>query len=341
MSDFHPCCPPPTGLVRPVRVDPAGLTGPTRGAAAGPSWRHSSHGLVVPADVPLTVEQRILEAAVRLPPGAMVTGWAALRLAGAAWFDGLAPGGRTPQPVPVLLPHASRIRGPGVLVERTRGALPPAIGRYGIPCAPGEVALLHEARRVGSPQRAGVMVDMALAARVVDLDALRVLASRRRQPDAVAYALERACGECRSPKESEMLQVWEGGLGFPRPLMNRQVLDLSGRVIAVVDLLDDESGTCGEYNGAAHRSRERQRRDEARADALRDVGLELFVLVAGDPERVWRERMHSARRRARWLPPDQRRWRVGAFVPAPPLVEDDEDQAVLDAMMLEHYRSLG
>jgi hypothetical protein len=337
MSDFHPCCPPPTGLVRPVRVDPDGLTGPTRGAAAGPRWRRSSHGLVVPADVPLTAEQRIVEAAVRLQSGAMVTGWAALRLAGAAWFDGLAADGRTPQPVPVLLPHAARIRGPGVLVERTRGALPGPVERYGIPCAPSEVALLHEARRASTRRRAGVMVDMALAARAVDLDALRALASRRRQPDAVAYALERACGECRSPKESEMLQVWEGGLGLPRPLMNRRVLDLSGRVIAVVDLLEAESGTCGEYNGASHRSRERQRRDEERADALRDVGLELFVLVAGDPERVWRERMQSARKRALWLPPGQRRWRVGAFVPAPPL--RDEDEAALDAMMLEHHRS--
>lgn len=89
-----------------------------------------------------------------------------------------------------------------------------------------------------------------------------------------------------------MLQAWEGELGFPRPLMNREVLDLSGRVIAVVDLLDVDSGTYGEYNGASHRSRERHRRDEARADALRRAGLEGFVLVAGDSERVWREPMH-------------------------------------------------
>ena len=39
-----------------------------------------------------------------------------------------------------------------------------------------------------------------------------------------------------------MLQVWEGELDLPRPLMNREVLDLAGRVIAVVDLLDVESG---------------------------------------------------------------------------------------------------
>jgi hypothetical protein len=338
VDDFHPCCRAPTGLVRPVRVDPEGRSGPRRGTAAGPSWRTSSHGLVVPAEVPQTVEQRILEAAVRMPEGGMVTGWGALRLAGAAFFDGLAPGTRRSLPVPVLLPHTSRIRGPGVLVERTRGRLPGAVVRHGIPCVPAEAALLHELRRARSERVAGVMVDMALAARVVDLERLRDVASWRRPSAVVAYALRRACAECRSPKESEMLQVWEGDLDLPRPQMNREVLDLSGRVIAVVDLLEVDSGTYGEYNGASHRSRERQRRDEARADALRRAGLEGFVLVAGDSERVWRERMQSARARARWLPEDRRRWRPGRFVPAPPL--PDADEAAFEAIMLEHHRSL-
>lgn len=338
MSDFHPRCPPPTGLVRPVRVDPDGISGPTRGAAAGPRWRTSSHGLLVPANAPRSVEQRVLEAAVRLPGGAMVTGWAALRLAGAAWFDGLAADGRTSLPVPVLLPHTSRIRSSGVVVTRTRHGLPEAVVRFGVPCAPAELALVHEMRRATSARRAGVAVDMALAARVVDLGRLREVATAQGGlPGAVSYALERACAECRSPKESEMLQVWEADLGFPRPLMNREVLDLAGRVIAVVDLLEEQSGTYGEYNGGAHRSRERQRRDEERADALRGVGLEGFVLVAGDSERVWRERMQSARARASWLPEERRRWRLGDFVPAPPL--PDPDEAAFEAFMLEHYRS--
>ena len=335
--DFHPCCPAPRGLVRPVRIDPDGLTGPRRGTAAGPSWRTSSYGLVVPASVPLTVEQRICEAAARLPEQGMVTGWGALRLAGAAYFDGLPPDGRRPLPVPVLLPHTSRIRGPGLRVERTRGRLPVQVVRHGIPCVPSEAALLHELRRAVSARRAGVMVDMALAAQVVDLGQLREEARRLTLPAAASYALARACAECRSPKESEMLQVWETDLGLPRPLMNREVLDLSGRRIAVVDLLEVDSGTYGEYNGAAHRSRERQRRDEARADALRDVGLEGFVLVAGDSERVWQSRMRSARARALWLPAGERRWQPGRFVPAPPLV--DPDEAALDAIMLEHHRS--
>lgn len=92
------------------------------------------------------------------------------------------------------------------------------------------------------------MVDMALAAGVVGLGRLHEVASVRRLPDAAAYALQRACAECRSPKESEMLQVWQAELGFPR------------------------------------------------------------------------------------------RWRLGQFVPAPPL--PDAEEAAVDAIMLEHYRSL-
>ncbi|QWZ08552.1 hypothetical protein KRR39_01370 [Nocardioides panacis] len=82
--------------MHPVTLDPDGVSGPTRGAARGRAWRRSSHGLYVPAsaddDLP---EQRIVEQAARLPPGGAVTGWAACRLHGAAFFDGLHTDGRT------------------------------------------------------------------------------------------------------------------------------------------------------------------------------------------------------------------------------------------------------
>jgi len=343
MHDWHPRCPPPAGLVRPVPVDPAGLVGPTRGQAAGPRWRRTSRGLHVPADVPATAEQRILEAAARLPDSGMVTGWAALRMAGASYFDGTGPRQGALRPVPVLLPHSVRLRSAGLLVERTRRCLPPSVGRYGVPCAPAAVALLHELHRAVSDRSAGVMVDMALAAGVVDLRTTAALADGRHPlRPAASYALARACPDCRSPKESELMQVWEVDAGFPRPLMNREVLDARGRVVAVVDLLEAESGTYGEYNGASHRSRERQRRDEARAADLRALGLEGFVVVAGDSHRVWLERMRAARDRAGWLPEDRRAWRVGRTVRTPALPDSAAlpDEAALDAIMLEHYRAL-
>ncbi|WP_416954570.1 hypothetical protein ACNKF0_20100 [Nocardioides sp. T5] len=296
----------------------------------------------MPADTPRTPEQRAYEVGVRLRPGtALLTGWAALRLAGASYFEGLDDDRRTPLPVPVLMKHEARIRSPEVIVERTRLPLPRAARLVGVACVPGELALLHEVRRAVSARRAGVMVDMALAAGVVDLDRLREAArAQQRLPAAASYALARACAECRSPRESDMLQVWESVAGFPRPLMNREVRDLSGRLLAVVDLLDVEAGVCGEFNGAAHRSASRQSRDEKRHASLRGVGLETFAVVGSDPERVQVERMAAARDRAAWAPPGKRRWQVGAFVPAPPLVVRDAHEAERDAVMLEHYAAL-
>jgi hypothetical protein len=299
-------------------------------------------GWHVPADTARTPEQRAYEVGVRLRPGtALLTGWAALRLAGVNYFEGLDEDRRTPLPVPVLMTHGARLRNPEVIVERTRLPLPRAVLRAGVPCVPSELALLHEVRRAVSVRCAGVMVDMALAAGVVDLGRLHEAArDQRRLPPAAAYALERACAECRSPRESDMLQVWESVARFPRPLMNREVRDLSGRLLAVVDLLDVEAGVCGEFNGAAHRSAARQSRDEKRHALLRGVGLETFTVVGSDSERVQVERMTAARARAAWAPPDERRWRVGSFVPAPPLVIPDPHEVERDAVMIEHYAAL-
>jgi hypothetical protein len=338
---WHPRCPPPTGLVLPVRRLGPGRSGPTPGAVRGSAWVQVAQGWHVPAGTPRTPEQRTFEVGSRLPTDGLVTGWAALRLAGASYFEGLAGDRRTPLPVPVLLPHHARLRGPEVRVERTRLPLPAAVWRWGVPCVPGELALLHEVRRAATARLAGVMVDMALAAGVVDLARLREAArAQRRLPAGAAYALDRACGECRSPRESDMLQVWESVAGFPRPLMNREVRDLSGRLLAVVDLLDVEAGVCGEFNGAAHRSAARQSRDEKRHAALRGVGLETFAVVGSDSVRVQVERMTAARARAAWAAPYERRWQVGAFVPAPTLVVPDEEEAARDQIMLDHYADL-
>jgi hypothetical protein len=124
-----------------------------------------------------------------------------------------------------------------------------------------------------------------------------------------------------------MMLTWRLDAGFPPPLMNREVLDSAGRRLAVVDLLDAESGAYGEYDGEAHRNRARHRRDVERAEALREVGLEGFTIVAGDSVAVQVARMRAARRRALWLPEGSRPWRVGRHVPmsqlARPLTSDE------------------
>src|SRR5687768_17306817 len=81
---FEPRCSPPEELFLPRRVDPTGARGPTRGQAAGAGWRRVGPDAYVPASADPTVpEQRIVEATAHLDERGAVTGWAALRAAGA------------------------------------------------------------------------------------------------------------------------------------------------------------------------------------------------------------------------------------------------------------------
>lgn len=329
MEPWFPLCPPVFGLISPVRA--GGEDGPTPDETRGPNWRAPSHGLHVPANVDVSIDQRIIEAGARLPARGMVTGWAALRLAGAAYFEG------RQRDVPVLLPHASRIRAPGVEVRRTRLPLPTPEVRYGVPCAPLAVALVHELRLERDFRALVVMIEMALLARVVTREDVReVLESTRRMHTRHFDALDLATGECRSPPEVRMMLTWLLDARFGKPLMNREVLDLDGRLLAVVDLLDVESGSYGEYDGEAHRGRARHRRDVERAEVLRDVGLESFTIVAGDSSDVQVQRMAAARRRALWLPEGERRWQLGKHVPMKnlmrPLTSEESELLRLEGM---------
>jgi hypothetical protein len=145
---WEPVCPEPLGLVRPVRVDPTGVTGPTKAQAAGDDWRQTSWGFHVPADTRSDLpEQRILEQSVRLPAGGVVTGWAASRLHRAGLLDGLAPDGVTRLPVPLALGVSGRIRGDSRIVRLHEPlAASDRTLRYGIPCAVIERAVFDGMR---------------------------------------------------------------------------------------------------------------------------------------------------------------------------------------------------
>ena len=61
-----------------------------------------------------------------------------------------------------------------------------------------------------------------------------------------------------------MKLVWVRHAGLPYPLVNQPVFDLSGNLMGIADLFDPQLGVVGEYDGAAHKARERHRRDVAR-----------------------------------------------------------------------------
>lgn len=314
--EWSPCLARSAPVTWPCPVDPTGIAGPTRGEAGGPRWRRTSKGRYVPAAVDGTrPEQRVVEAYARTDGAGAVTGWAALRLHGAAYFDG---GG---SPVP-LVEGRSRLRStPQVRVLRARLCEDQVVTRRGVRCTVPERALRDHLAGTDDLRKAVVAIDMAVAAGITSRRRLREALPRRW--DA---ALDLADEHSASPQESRLRLVWQLDAGWARPLVNRDVLALDGRFLGRPDLLDADRGIVGEYDGAAHRDRARHRRDVRREDLFRRAGLE-YVEVVGDDLRhpaLVVERMEAAAARAGRLP---RRWQLG---PAPVPLDDRLDHR--DAM---------
>ncbi len=318
MADpWSPTCPPPRGLVRPVRMDPAGVDGPTRGEARGRAWRRVGQGWYLPSSASGQVEQRILEASVRLSSGGAVTGWAACRLYGGGFFDGLGRDGRTPLPVPLVIGPGRRVRSaPGIAVSYERVDAAEIELRHGIPCAVADRAVFDAMRSADGVREAVVAFDMAAAAGLTSIRRLSAYAARRGGWRGVARArsaLALASEHSRSPAETRMRLVWLLDAELPVPLVNWPVLDLSGHLLAIADLLDPAAGLVCEYDGADHRSAARHTSDVRREDRLRRAGLEYVTVTGGDmtDRRLVADRILATRSRALWLPPDQRSWRPG------------------------------
>jgi hypothetical protein len=302
----------PQDLVWPERVGSGEPCGLTRGRATGPRWRRTSPGLFVPVAVPRSPEQRIIEVAAGLRGAAMVTGWAALRVWGGGFFDGLDSTMR-PMPVPVLVDHSQR---PASDRERTvlrDRALPRRRLAHGIPCASPERALLDAMRLATSEREAVVAIDMALAAGLTTW--ARVRAEWEEQPRRVGAARVRfglawAQDRSRSPWETRLRLLWVLDAGLPTPLVNREVRRLDGRPIGVPDLLDPGTGLVAEYDGALHRDRSRHRRDNTRRERFVEAGLEPVTVVAGDPASQIVARLRAAHARAAARPASPRAWIV-------------------------------
>lgn len=313
-GEWSPRCSIPAGLAPPVRVDPAGVTGPTRRQAQGPHWRRCASALYVPSSVSTQpVEQHILEQGARLRTDGAVSGWAALRWRGAAYFDGSTPGGGARLAVPLLIPGGFLRPDPRTLV--LRGQLAPSEWSVvaGLPCTTVQRALFDEVVRRASLRAAVVAIDMTAAAELISVDLFARYLEQCRSRNGVVLA-RAACllaiDESWSPQETWMRLCWVLDAELPPPRCNPPVFGTDGRFLGTPDLFDEEAGVVGEYQGAIHRDRARHRHDIRREELFRDHGLEYFEVVAGelaDGATVPR-RMRRVRSRAKFLPPESRAW---------------------------------
>lgn len=278
-------------LVRPVRIDPAGKVGPTRGQVAGKGWRRTSRGFYLPARYAAdTPEQRIVEAAVVLGAHDAVTGWAALRWLGAEAFDGLeawtSSGQRLDRERPVpLLVDDHRVDPPrGAFITAERRQLDDRRVVDGLP-------VTHPLRSVCFEMRlAPTLVE---AVKIFDAAAQSDLVSKQ---EAETYVVRLAgwtgVGRCReaialgdentwSRMETEMRLLWRD-IGLVDVVTNHPVFDAAGNHIGTPDLLDLDHGVVGEYDGALHLEGKQRAKDIRREGAFRRVGLEYVTMVAAD-----------------------------------------------------------
>ena len=140
-----------------------------------------------------------------------MTGWAALRLHGGSFFDGLARDGAPAS--------RSRSRPTANASDRSRPAwcedrIPPdeVVVIHGIRCTTVERALYDEMQRIGEVREMAVAVGAACAAQLTSVKRMRLYASTRRwyrDVRLVKEAVEMSVEDCRSPQEDRFRQLWE------------------------------------------------------------------------------------------------------------------------------------
>jgi hypothetical protein len=262
------------------------------------------------------VEQRIVEAAAVLPSSGGVTGWAGLRWQGGLWFSGLAADTITQLPV-TLASMVCDIRPvPGIAVSAERLDPTELTEMDGLRLTTALRSVTFEMRYARSVRSAVVAADMAMYADLVSRGELAAWAVSNRGWTGcprLREALPLTDENSWSPQETLSLRLpWILDAGLPRPLTNRPVFDRDGRHIGTPDLLDEEAGVAGEYDGPLHLAGERRGRDVRREAEFRRVGLETFVVTGADAADPMGAvlRMRQARARARFEAPSRRAWTV-------------------------------
>lgn len=288
-------------LVGPVRIDPVGRTGPTRGQARGRHWRRTSHGFYVPAHVETTPDQRIVEAAAVLRGDEAVTGWAGLRWQGAAWFDGTA--GRVDVRDVPLLVRRDRAAPPGAVVSQ-EFLHPDDIELVdGVPVTHPVRSVVHEMRYAMTLGDAVIALDMACYSDLVSIAEVSAYVAELGPVTAIQQARDAlALGDENSwsPRETALRGVWTRRAGLSRPLCNRPVFTLDGRHVGTPDLIEPELGLVGQYNGADHITLAGTAADVKKEAAYRELGLETVTMLVTDRTDLddFVRRLREAARRA-------------------------------------------
>ena len=289
-------------------------TGVTPDMTRSKAWRRSSRGCYVPAQIPMSTTQRIVETAPLIPAGGALAGWAAAYVLGVDLLDGQHPFTMAPLPVPIQLGrNLGRATPPGVHLIRER--LPGAdIGSvHGLPVTNPLRTVFDGGRWASDLIEAVVFLDQVAHALELDLDPLEQRSGPGpRWPGVTQLRAALALADARSasPWESRLRMFYMIRAQLPRPLVNVPVFDLDGNFLGIPDLLDPEAGLATEFDGQVHRERNQHRADNIREENLELVNLVMCRVDSLDMRQAGALRQRLRARHAQGLRRDRRqdRW---------------------------------
>jgi hypothetical protein len=265
---------------------------------AGPLWTPVLPGVHVwlPPER-LDAITRIESVVAWMPQGAVLGGWAALHWAGLGNIDGrTGPGASRDLPISVCLGPVGRVRQPpGVDLDRSTILDVDLTECRGVAMTTPARSCLDVARRCGAEEGL-VVTDAALRAGLVsraDLDdAVSRLVWIKAVPAARLVASLADPGAESAP-ESRLRYVWVVEAGLPVPLVNPVVLGYDGTFLGRSDLLDEDAGLVGEYDGEEHRLLDRHTADNVREEAFEATNLVVTRATAID---LWPQRRRLVHR---------------------------------------------
>lgn len=292
---------------------------------AGPLWRSPYRNVHTwSATDPAEPRQRALDVAPVLPPGAALGTWAAASLGGAVELDGRGRSGVVEEPVVVCASPGRRVRR-GARIRSIQSPLlaGDVVFVDGIPVT-SPVRTAFDLARTSTFDEGVVALDYLARGHPEFLAEVLAYADARKGWSGVAKvrrAGRLATYRSRSAGETRFRLLWQFEARLGAPQVNASVLDASGHLLGIADLLDDGLGLLGEYDGSLHRDSQRHADDNAREEWLEDAGL--IVVRAGAPDLTSSrsrtvKRLQVAARRASQSRTSRWQWAPGPLPDATP-----------------------
>lgn len=303
MEEFDPLL-----LVRRVSRAIADGLSPSE-AHSGVLWEHPMHGLVAPAFHTRDEQTMLLSSGVALMSRHhnALGGWASLCAQGNHWFSGEAADGSHRAVMIHCLPGSQLRRRPGI--DPHRGLVHPdeMIDLGGYQVSTLARAAFDEMCRAKGLREAVVALDMATSSTSqvphASIDAVRHVIDTHHKVRGIVQArraLEHGSTRSASPQETRTRLLATLDADLVGLSVNCPVFSLTGELIGIPDLLDEETGLVVESDGDdAHAGR--RTRDNHRQERFeRQGGMVVCRVTADDHADRWgtAARLRAARRDA-------------------------------------------